>query len=256
MRIHAIKGLALGALMLAIGGCSDSDMGDVSMQLATRGPASVATGGPGQLVVGLGPDEITVDEVALVLRKVRLDGAPTASCPEDVEGDSQCAQLHLGPVLFDLPLGEGAEAIFSAAVLVGTYSRIKFQIHRPTNANEDADFVADHPEFENISIRVLGSYNGTPYTFASDLTEVEDVVFAEPVEVAVDGEVQVTLHVDVAGWFASEDGTGLVNPSEANDGGPFESLVERQIRESFRAFRDGDLDGAADPPPLSPRSRP
>jgi hypothetical protein len=255
MRIHAIKGLALGALMLAIGGCSDSDMGDVSMQLATRGPASVATGGPGQLVVGLGPDEITVDEVALVLRKVRLDGAPTASCPEDVEGDSQCAQLHLGPVLFDLPLGEGAEPIFSAAVLVGTYSRIKFQIHRPTNANEDADFVADHPEFENISIRVLGSYNGTPFTFASDLTEVEDVVFAEPVEVAVDGEVQVTLHVDVAGWFASEDGTGLVNPSEANDGGPFESLVERQIRESFRAFRDGDLDGAADPPPLSPRSR-
>jgi hypothetical protein len=251
-----MKGLALGALMLAIGGCSDSDMGDVSMQLATRGPASVATGGPGQLVVGLGPDEITVDEVALVLRKVRLDGAPTASCPEDVEGDSQCAQLHLGPVLFDLPLGEGAEPIFSAAVLVGTYSRIKFQIHRPTNANEDADFVADHPEFENISIRVLGSYNGTPFTFASDLTEVEDVVFAEPVEVAVDGEVQVTLHVDVAGWFASEDGTGLVNPSEANDGGPFESLVERQIRESFRAFRDGDLDGAADPPPLSPRSRP
>jgi hypothetical protein len=75
---------------------------------------------------------------------------------------------------------------------------------------------------------------------------VEDVIFAEPVEVAVDEEVQVTLHVDVAGWFASEDGTGLVDPSQANDGGPFESLVERQIRESFRAFHDGDLDGAAD----------
>jgi hypothetical protein len=184
--------------------------------------------------------------VALVLRKVRLDGAPTASCPEEVEGDSQCAELRLGPVLFDLPLGEGAEPIFSAAVPVGTYSGIKFQIHRPTNANEDADFVAEHPEVEGISIRVLGSYNGTPFTFASDLTEVEDVVFAEPVEVGVDGEVQVTLHVDVAGWFASEGGTGLVNPSEANDGGPFESLVERQIRESFRAFHDADLDGAAD----------
>jgi hypothetical protein len=181
-----------------------------------------------------------------VLRKVRLDGAPTASCPEDAPGDSQCAELRLGPVLFDLPLGEGAEPIFSAAVPVGTYSGIKFQIHRPTNANDDADFVADHPELEDISIRVLGSYNGTPFTFASDLTEVEDVVFAEPVEVAVNGEVQVTVHVDVAGWFASEDGTGLVNPSEANDGGPFESLVERQIRESFRAFQDGDLDGAAD----------
>jgi hypothetical protein len=246
MHIRAMKGLAIGALMLAIGGCSDSDMGEVSLQLATRGPASLASGESGQLIVTSGPDEIVIDEVQLVLRKVRLDGAPTASCPEDAEGDSQCAALRLGPTLFDLPLGEGAEPIFSALVPVGAYSRIKFQIHRPTNANEDADFLADHPEFQDISIRVLGSHNGAPFTFASDLTEVEDVIFAEPVEVAVDEEVQVTLHVDVAGWFASEDGTGLVDPSQANDGGPFESLVERQIRESFRAFHDGDLDGAAD----------
>ena len=246
MRFRAMNGLALGTLLLAIGGCSDSDMGDVSLQLATRGPASTATGEPGQLIVTSGPDEIVVNQVQLVLRKVRLDGAPTASCPADAEGDSQCAELRFGPVLFDLPLGEGAEPIFTAAVPVGTYSGIKFQIHRPTNANEDADFVADHPDFEDISIRVLGSYNDAPFIFASDLTEVEDVDFAEPVEVAVDGEVQVTLHVDVAGWFASEDGTGLVDPSQANDGGPFESLIERQIRESFRAFHDGDLDGAAD----------
>jgi hypothetical protein len=246
MHTRAMKGFALGALMLAIGGCSDSDMGDVSLQLATRGPASLASGESGQLIVTSGPDEIVIDEVQLVLRKVRLDGAPTASCPEDAEGDSQCARLRLGPTLFDLPLGEGAEPIFSAAVPVGIYGRIKFQIHRPTDANEDADFLADHPELEDISIRVLGSYNGAPFTFASDLTEVEDVVFAEPVEVAVDEEVQVTLHVDVAGWFASEDGTGLVDPSQANGGAPFESLVERQIRESFRAFHDGDLDGAAD----------
>ena len=246
MRVRAMNGLALCALMLAIGACSDSDMGEVRLQVATRGPASLATGGPGQLVVDLGSDEIVMDEVALVLRKVRLDGAPTASCPEDAEGDSQCAELRLGPVLFDLPLGEGAEPIFSAAVPVGSYDRIKFQIHRPTNANEDADFVSDHPDFEGISIQVLGSYNGAPFVFTSDLTEVEDVVLTEPVEVAVDGEVQVTLLVDVTGWFANEDGSGLVNPSEANDGGPFESLVERQIRESFRAFHDGDLDGAAD----------
>jgi hypothetical protein len=246
MRIRAMKGLAFSALILSIGGCSDSDMGEVSLQLATRGPASIATGEPGQLIITSGPDEIVVDEVQLVLRKVRLDGAPTASCPTDAEGDSQCAGLRLGPVLFDLPLEEGAEPIFSAAVPIGTYNRINFQIHRPTNANEDADFLADHPDLEGLSIRVLGSYNGTPFTFASDLTEVEDVVLVEPVEVVAEEELQVTLHVDVSGWFANEGGTGLVDPSQANDGGPFESLVERQIRDSFRAFQDEDLDGAAD----------
>jgi hypothetical protein len=232
--------------MLTVGGCSDSEMGDVSLQLATRGPASLAGGAPGQLVVTAGSDELLIDQVALVLRKVRMDGAPTASCPEDAEGDSQCALLRLGPVLFDLPLDEGAEPIFTAAVPVGIYSGIKFQIHRPTNANEDADFLAVHPELEDISIRMLGSYNGTPFTFASDLTEVEDVLLTDPVEVVAQGELQVTLQVNVAGWFGNEGGTGLVDPAQANEGGPFESLVERQIRESFRAFHDGDLDGEAD----------
>ena len=245
MRTRAMTVFALCALMSALGACSDSDMGQVSLQVSTRGPASLATG-TGELVVTLGQDEIVVNEAALVLRKVRLEGPPAASCPDDSEGESRCALLRLGPVLFDLPLGEGAQAIFSAAVPIGTYDRLAFQIHRPTNANEDADFVGDHPEFEDISIQVRGTYNGAPFTFASDLTEVEDVVLAEPVEVAVAGELQVTLSVDVSGWFASEDGTGLVNPAEANDGQPFESLVERQIRESFRAFHDGDLDGAGD----------
>ena len=246
MRIGAMKGLALGALVMAAGGCSDSEMGDVRLQLAARAPASVVSGEPGQLAVTSGADEIVVSEVALVLRKVRLDGAPTASCPEDAEGDSPCAELRLGPALFQLPLDEGAEPVLTAAVPVGTYGALKFQLHRPTNANEDADFVADNPEFEGISIRVLGTYNGADFEFASDLTEVEEVTFPEAVEVATEGELPLTLLVDVAGWFANEAGTGLVNPDEANDGGPFESLVERQIRESFRAFHDGDVDGAAD----------
>ena len=40
--------------------------------------------------------------------------------------------------------------------------------------------------------------------------------------------------------------TGLLDPAQANDGQPYESEVEQNIRESFRAFHDGDADGAAD----------
>jgi hypothetical protein len=245
MRTPAMHRLALGVLALALGGCSDSDMGEVELQLASHGASASVSGTPAQLVITAGEDEIVLDQVGLVLRKVRLDGAPTASCPEDDEGDSRCAELELGPVLFELPFEEGAEAVLNAAVPVGSYTGLKFQLHRPTNANEDADFVADHPEYEDISIRVVGSYNGTPFTFASDLTDVEDVDFAGPLEVDAEGVLPVTLLVQVADWFASQDG-GLVNPAEANDGGPLESLVEQQIRASFRAFRDGDSDAEED----------
>jgi hypothetical protein len=37
-----------------------------------------------------------------------------------------------------------------------------------------------------------------------------------------------------------------VNPADANDGEPLESVVEQQIRESFRAFHDSDADAAED----------
>ncbi|HEX2218287.1 MAG TPA: hypothetical protein VHG35_05745 [Gemmatimonadales bacterium] len=241
-----MRGIALGAVVWALGACSDSDMGDVRLQLASHAAAASVEDAPGQLVVTAGTDEIVIDKVGLVLRKVRLDGPETASCPEDAEGDSRCAELRLGPVLFELPLAEGAEQVFTAAVPVGSYSGLKFQLHRPTNANEDADFVADNPDYEDISIRVTGTHNGTPFTFTSDLTHVEDVDFPEAVEVAADGELPVTLLVDVSGWFMNATGSGLVDPEQANDGGPFESLVEQQIRESFRAFHDGDGDAAAD----------
>ncbi len=72
------------------------------------------------------------------------------------------------------------------------------------------------------------------------------MALAEAVEVAEEGELPLTLLVDASGWFANASGTGLVDPAQANDGGSYESEVEQNIRESFRAFRDGDADGAAD----------
>jgi hypothetical protein len=246
MRIPVVHRLALVLLALALLGCSGSEMGEVRLQLASMNASSTSSSvEAGQLVITAGGDEIVLDQVGLVLRKVRLGGPSTESCPEESEGDSGCGELEFGPVLFELPLEEGAEGVLNAMVPVGSYTGLKFQLHRPTNANEDADFVAEQPEYDDISIRVVGSYNGTPFTFESDLTEVEDVDFGGPLDVETEGTLPLTLLVQVADWFAGEDG-GLLNPADANDGGPHESVVERQIRESFRAFHDGDEDGSAD----------
>jgi hypothetical protein len=246
MRIRTVQVLALAGLLSLSGACSDSmPTGRVTLQLASRTPAMMSSrpqlnvaGTAAQVTVSLGADEIVLDKVEIVLRKIRLDGTATASCPEDGEGETECAAIWLGPALFDVPLGEGSEPTFTALVPVGSYSRVKFQIHKPSDANGDAAFLVEHPDFENISIRVTGSYNGTAFTYTTNLTEVEDVILEQPVEILEDAELGVTLHVDVAGWFVNQDGTGLVNPAEAGESQTYETLVEQNIRASFRAFED------------------
>ena len=241
--------LALIALTTGLTACSGDDMGEVNLQLATRRiqpAASVASAAAGQLTIALGDDEIVVNGLQIVLRKLRLDGAPTGSCPEDAEGDADCAVVELGPVVYDLPLEAGADQAVTALVPVGTYDHLKFQIHKPSNANGDAELVAQYPEMDGASIRATGTYNGTEFTFTTDLTEVEDVAFAEAVEVSAEADLPLTLQVDASSWFVDAAGTGLVDPAQANNGLPFESLVEQNIRTSFRAFHDADADGGAD----------
>jgi hypothetical protein len=249
VRIESLKNAAVLLIAAGLAGCADNDMGRVSLQLATRRiepMTSIQGGAPGELTVSVGDDEIVMTRIQIVLRKIQLEGAPTASCPEDAEGDSECGEVRLGPVAFDLPLDQGAEPVFTAPLPVGTYDQLKFQIHKPSDANADADLVGQFPELANTSIRVTGTYNGAPFTYATDLTEVEDLTLPESLEVIADGEVPLTLHIDASGWFVNQAGTGLIDPASANNGQPFESEVEQNIRESFRAFHDADGDATAD----------
>ena len=63
---------------------------------------------------------------------------------------------------FDLPLDQGADPVFTALLPVGTYDRLKFQIHKPSDANGDADLVAElrasNPEIRLERLEVLDGY--------------------------------------------------------------------------------------------------
>lgn len=254
--------LALAAVA-SLAGCSGSGgMGRVDLQLSTRASSGgmARAGGPqlssvaGQTTISLGGDQIVLDRVELVLRKVKLEGtngcAATAGST-DVESED-CGELDAGPTVFDLPLGEGAAQMFTASVPAGSYQRVRFQIHRPVDANGDATLLAEHPDLSGVSIRVTGSYQGagdtepTPFSYVTDLTSEVEVGLAQPVTLATGGELAVTLAIDLSGWFANAEGTGLVDPAQALDGQPLESLVEQHVRSSFHAFEDANQDGAED----------
>jgi hypothetical protein len=255
--------LLLGAALAACGD-SSSGTGRVNLLVATRAPSaevaaartSYSIGAADQTTIELGGDRIVLDQVEIVLRKVKFEGGAggcEGSGSLDAGGGAEdCGEFRAGPALLDLPLGEGVVQTFSAIVPVGAYHEVQFQIHRPTNNNGDADFLAEHPDFEGVSIRVTGSYQHAgdpapvPFTYTTDLTSVVNVELASPVEVTAGATLDVTLDIDLSGWFVDHEAGRLVDPADALDGHSYESMVEQNIRQSFRVFRDGNHDGAED----------
>jgi len=80
----------------------------------------------------------------------------------------------------------------------------------------------------------------------SDLDEEQELELAPPLVVADGaGDTKLTLRMDIARWFSDDQGA-LIDPRTANPGGPNESLVEENIKNSIKAFEDEDEDGQED----------
>ena len=245
---YASTSLAALALLAA---CSGDGSGpsvggrQVAVQVATSekttAPAAALLGPE---TIGLGNDTIVLTSVQVVLRRIELERVGGSVCDTTATEDD-CEELKLGPVLLDVPLAAGADRQFTVTVDTGSYGKIKFEIHKP-ESSKDAGFVAANPDFDGQSIKVTGTFNGTPFTYYSDLDVEQEADLNPPLVVTDAVGANLTLHVDLATWFQNQAGTGLIDPASANKGGQFEGEVKSNIEASLNAFEDDDHDGADD----------
>lgn len=277
MRITAPVLLIAGLSILAA--CSDSGTGtsadatvrfNVATASANAAPAAMALSGTPDTLTD-GTNTLVIDTAQMVLRDIKFHMVQTAACsdsssheePNDDNGhhgdsassdnikmlhdddgnDHDCDELRIGPYLLDLPLDNGPARSFTVDVPAGTYREVRFKVHKANRA-EDASFVTAHPEFDQRSVRVVGTWNGTPFVFTSDVSAEQETEFDPPL--AVDGTTgtDLTLFVDLGTWFVV-DGV-LVDPGQANDQQPLSSQVKNNIKASIRAFEDDDHDGEDD----------
>jgi len=246
--------LSLGMLALAVGACSDSggpsNQSQVNFNVATQ-PAPVA-GGASLAVIGTpetftdGTNTLTVTGVQLVLREIELHRAGmTTDCMDGLDDD--CEELEIGPLLVDLPLGTpGAARTFSVELAAGSYDKIELEIHK-ASSSDDAAFVQAHPEFQDASVRVTGTYNGEDFAYTGRFDVEMEFNLVPELTVGQTGATDLTLFASLDSWFRDQSGT-LVDPRDANSGGPNEGLVEQNIKTSLDAFEDQDHDGRDDAP--------
>lgn len=258
------KLLSVGAPLVAavLVGCADNNGGRLSLALTSSrplGPAASAPFGaaaaPGVVTAGdttvivLGNDTIVVRSVEVVLREIELKRVEAASC-DSVMGNDDCEEFEVGPVLVALPLGGTATATVVAVVApAGLYDELEFEVHKP-ESSDDAAFIAAHPDFNGVAVRVTGTYSqaGTrsDFVFTSELSAEQKVLLSPPLTVSDGAATNVTLRLDIGSWFLNAEGTALISPASANKGQPNESVVKDRIQASIDAFRDDDHDGHDD----------
>lgn len=241
-----VAALALGALAA----CSDvtAAPGARSMTLSFATAPRPAAGF--SAAVAGAADAVVIAKAQLVISKTELEMASGNCNSNDDEGDDDgCAELKLGPMLVDLPLTTGARTALTVAVPAGTYDKIEAKIDAVESESDGhrqdaAAFLAAHPEFRNISIRVEGTFNGQPFVYTTALDAEMEIEFNPPL--VVDGTAgNLTVQVDLSTWFLARDGSSI-NPATANAGGANRSLVEDNIKRSFKVFEDDDHDGRDD----------
>lgn len=242
------------ALILAAAGgvaaCSDgagpSAGAQLAINVATEAGVGTAAGTPDTTT--LGGDILVISSVELVLRDIEFEKQDSDACDSLSTGHDDCEEVNAGPVLLDLPLGAGVEQAFTVSVDSGTYDEIKLKLHTPEDSGDAADqaFLASHPDLKGVSVRVIGTFNGTPFTFTSDVNAEQELDLQPPLVVGASGSADATLFVDVHSWFMQAGGTALIDPALALKGAAFEGVVASNIKASFEAFEDEDHDGSGD----------
>jgi hypothetical protein len=243
--------LAVMGMAAALAACSDG-MGPGAARTVSLTFTTGAAGGPLLSRMGVaddtivsGNDVLVITGAQIVLREIELERQNDDACDDSGPGDDDaCEEFETGPLLVDLPLGGAVETVITIEADTGTYDEIEFELHKPEDDGDPADaaFLAANPGFDRISVRVEGTWNGTPFVFTSDVNVGQEHQLQPPLVITETTGTNVTLQLDLSTWFRNESGV-LVDPATGNKGGQNESIVNENIKNSVHAFEDHDRDG-------------
>jgi len=188
---------------------------------------------------------LIINRVQLVLSELELEQAGIAGCDGDDDDLCEGEELEFGPMIVDFPVDGAVVTPVNIEIPAGRYTELEYEIEAPELGESSVSaFLAANPGFQDVSIRVEGTFNGEPFVYVTDLESEVELEFASPIEIGAGGS-NITVNADISRWFVDASGR-VINPNTANRGGANESLVENNIKSSFNAFDDDDRDGRDD----------
>lgn len=198
---------------------------------------------------------LTITNVSFIVSELELE------CGDDDESTTApaCAEFEAPPTFVQLPLSSGAVDAASAAIPVGTYTELEFEVENlETDEDDDtakrqqitdllASIRATHPDFpDKASMVVEGTFTPTGAAESTQFrayfdAEIEVEMRLDPALTISDAGASRALTVDVqpALWFERADGT--VMDLSALDFARTGAVIEFEL-EMDKGFRKVEFD--------------
>lgn len=190
-----------------------------------------------------GTNTLIITRVEVVAREIELRRVGVASCDSTASTDD-CEYFSTAAQLVVLPLSQAATQVLTIDVAPGTYSSVRMKVHKVSDDVGDAAFLAANPSWPSRqSIRVTGFYNGSAFTYLSDVNFHAEESLAPNLVVDATTSTNLTVRIDLTVWFRNGATGPLINPATAGSSGTNKSLVENNIKDSVKMFEDKDRDG-------------
>ena len=254
-RTSAARLLFIAAL-ITLAACSSDLTGtnkrSVQLSFTTNNASTVAASGmlvSPDIMVGAN-NELVLSKVQVVVGKIELNETDNSNCVTEIEDSGsdhgevgqECEDVSRDPVLVDIPVDAAAHTVLSVPLTAGTYRKLEAKLE-PARVDATA-FNTANPNLVGKSVRVEGTYKGTPFVFTSALRSELEMEFNPPLVIDAT-TTNATVSLDVAKWFLDSNGNAI-DPSTATAGSEALSQIEDNIRRSFRAFEDDDHSGEDD----------
>ncbi|HEX9128486.1 MAG TPA: hypothetical protein VF850_04920 [Gemmatimonadaceae bacterium] len=243
--------VALSTLAACSSDVTGTNKQPVRLSFTTNVTGAAATGirvSP-DLSVGAAGDLI-LTKVQVVIGKIELNENDATNCVAEIEatGDAhahvgqECEDVSRDPVLVDIPVDAAVHSVINVPLAQGTYTKLEAKLEA---ARDNATaFNTANPNLVGKSVRVEGTFKGTPFVFTSAVSAGLEMEFNPPLVIDAT-TMNATVTLDVAKWFLDGSGT-VIDPNTATAGTSALQTIEDNIRRSFHAFEDNDESGVDD----------
>lgn len=166
---------------------------------------------PAQTPLNIGGHTIVVSSVQLTLSEIEVEG-----------DDSVKTEMKGSTVIVGVPSNGSLTTPVTATLAAGTYTKLEMKV---------------------ASARIQGTFDGQAFDITVPVAEDLETVISPPLVVTEAGSANVTVSINLSGWFANEDGSAI-DPRSLDSSSM--SRLRDNIHNSLEAFDDNDHDGRDD----------